>query len=50
MGSPSLLSLKLLKAEWGPAMCMVLIEVFTTGQMLLTKVALRLWSLVQNKQ
>jgi hypothetical protein len=30
-------SLKL-KAEWGPAICMVLIEVFTTGQMLLTKV------------
>lgn len=27
-----------LKAEWGPAICMVLIEVFTTGQMLLTKV------------
>ncbi|CAN6283630.1 unnamed protein product [Urochloa humidicola] len=26
------------KAEWGPAICMVLIELFTTGQMLLTKV------------
>jgi hypothetical protein len=26
------------KKEWGPAICMVLIEVFTTGQMLLTKV------------
>ncbi|TVU31270.1 hypothetical protein EJB05_22951, partial [Eragrostis curvula] len=24
--------------EWGPAICMVLIELFTTGQMLLTKV------------
>ncbi|KAK1694218.1 hypothetical protein QYE76_010915 [Lolium multiflorum] len=26
------------KLEWGPAICMVLIELFTTGQMLLTKV------------
>ncbi|KAG8088214.1 hypothetical protein GUJ93_ZPchr0010g8868 [Zizania palustris] len=26
------------KMEWGPAVCMVLIELFTTGQMLLTKV------------
>lgn len=26
------------KSEWGPAICMVLIELFTTGQMLLTKV------------
>ncbi|CAD6204734.1 unnamed protein product [Miscanthus lutarioriparius] len=37
MEGPSSPSLKL-KAEWGPAICMVLIEVFTTGQMLLTKV------------
>uniref|UniRef100_A0A0E0EWH1 EamA domain-containing protein n=1 Tax=Oryza meridionalis TaxID=40149 RepID=A0A0E0EWH1_9ORYZ len=27
-----------MKMEWGPAVCMVLIELFTTGQMLLTKV------------
>ena len=33
MGRPSSF-----KAEWGPAICMVLIELFTTGQMLLTKV------------
>ncbi|KAF0930510.1 hypothetical protein E2562_033251 [Oryza meyeriana var. granulata] len=26
------------KMEWGPAVCMVLIELFTTGQMLMTKV------------
>ncbi|GJN20461.1 hypothetical protein PR202_gb07842 [Eleusine coracana subsp. coracana] len=26
------------KMEWGPAICMVLMELFTTGQMLLTKV------------
>ncbi|XP_044386132.1 uncharacterized protein [Triticum aestivum] len=26
------------KSEWGPAICMVLIELFTTGQLLLTKV------------
>ncbi|GJM84427.1 hypothetical protein PR202_ga00095 [Eleusine coracana subsp. coracana] len=32
MGEPSF------KTEWGPAICMVLIELFTTGQMLLTKV------------
>ena len=33
MGRPSSF-----QAEWGPAICMVLIELFTTGQMLLTKV------------
>uniref|UniRef100_A0A0E0QX76 WAT1-related protein n=1 Tax=Oryza rufipogon TaxID=4529 RepID=A0A0E0QX76_ORYRU len=33
MGSPSSV-----KMEWGSAACMVLIELFTTGQMLLTKV------------
>uniref|UniRef100_A0A0E0B8N8 WAT1-related protein n=1 Tax=Oryza glumipatula TaxID=40148 RepID=A0A0E0B8N8_9ORYZ len=27
-----------MKMEWEPAVCMVLIELFTTGQMLLTKV------------
>ncbi|KAJ1295955.1 hypothetical protein BS78_01G262100 [Paspalum vaginatum] len=36
MGRPS--SSSSFKAEWGPAICMVLIELFTTGQMLLTKV------------
>jgi hypothetical protein len=38
MEGPSSTSSLKLKAEWGPAICMVLIEVFTTGQMLLTKV------------